>query len=363
MDLPDFAQSYGAVTARDPRFDGRVFTAVRTTGIYCRPSCPARTPKAENFRFFASAAIARAAGFRACKRCDPDGAGRKLDLPVREPFQARELLDFFARRAVPGVEEVTGEVYRRSLPLARGAGVAELKPAGGRVELTVWLDHDADFDEAVSRCRGLLDLDADPDAVLARLGADELIGPLVREAPGRRVPGAADEGELAVRAVLGQQITVAAARRLAGRLVERCGADLSRPVGQVTRLFPTMAAIADGGAAALPMPAARCRAVQRLAGALADSEITLSANELLALPGIGPWTASYIAMRALRDRDVFLSSDVAVRRAAAQLGADHRPQALERLAHERWRPLRSYAVVHLWASLAAAARATVEVAA
>ena len=475
-----------AVETGDPRFDGWFYCGVTSTGIYCRPSCSARTPKRENVRFFPTAAAAQGAGFRACKRCRPDAApgspewdlradlvGRAmrliadgvvdregvtglaarlgyterhvhrqlvavvgagplalaraqraqtartliettdlpitevafaagfqslrqfnatireifamaprelrrrarrapdasdggaivLRLPYRAPLDAAGLIAFLAQRAVPGVEEATETGgYRRSLRLPHGAGVAELEPADGHVRARLWLDDLRDLAAAAQRCRGLLDLDSDPETVADALGSDPLLGPVVRAAPGRRVPGHVDGHELAVRAVLGQQVSVAAAATHAERLVRDLGEPLARPRGTVTHLFPSMPALAASDPANLAMPAGRRRAVLGLAAALADGEVVLDGGadreearrRLVALPGIGPWTAAYVSMRALRDPDAFLPTDLGVRRGLERLGEDGRPASAARLA-ERWRPYRSSAVVHLWAQPALAA--------
>jgi AraC family transcriptional regulator, regulatory protein of adaptative response / DNA-3-methyladenine glycosylase II len=485
----DSDRFWQAVEAEDSRFDGWVFCGVKTTGIYCRPSCPARTPKRENVRFFLTAAAAQAAGFRACKRCRPDAtpgspdwdhradligramrliadgavdregvaglahrlgyserhihrelvsvvgagplalaraqraqtarillettavpiievasaagfhsvrqfnatvreifattpselrvrAGRHtrpqdvgsitLRLPYRAPLDADGLLAFLARRAVPGIEQALDGAHRRSLRLPHGGGVLELRPLDGHVQARYWLQDMRDLAVAVQRSRTLLDLDSDPHCVLHCLGSDPLLGPLLRATPGRRVPGAVDGHELAVRAVLGQQVSLAGAATLAGRLVADYGRPLERPLGAVTHVFPTAAALAEADPERLAMPTARRRALLALAAALAGGELTLDAGadraearqRLLALPGIGPWTADYVAMRALRDPDAFLASDLGVRHALRQLGQDGRPAAAARLA-ERWRPYRAYAVQHLWARLAPDARAAV----
>jgi len=236
--------------------------------------------------------------------------------------------------------------------------VVELRPAEGHVRASFRLESLRDLGAAMQRSRTLLDLDSDPHAAVEALGGDAVLGPLVRGAPGRRVPGNVDAHELTVRAVLGQQVSVAGARTLAGRLVTDCGEPLRRPLGGVTHLFPTAAALADSDPERLAMPSARRRALLGLCAALARDELVLDAGadreqaraQLLALPGIGPWTAAYVAMRALRDPDAFLPSDLGVRHALERLGQDGRPEAAERLA-ERWRPYRSYAVQHLWASL------------
>jgi AraC family transcriptional regulator of adaptative response / DNA-3-methyladenine glycosylase II len=478
-----------AVEAEDPRFDGWFFCGVKTTGIYCRPSCPARTPKRENVRFFATAAAAQAAGFRACKRCRPDatpgspdwdlradlvgramrliadgvvdregvvglaarlgyterhvhrqltatvGAGPlalaraqraqtarillettvvpitgvafaagfqsvrqfnatvrevfamaprelrararrgdhsqresgalSLRLPYRSPLDGEGLIAFLGLRAVPGIEEVHDDgFYRRSLRLPHGSGVVELRPADGYVHARYWLEDLCDLAAAMQRSRVLLDLDSDPLSVAEALGEDALLGPLVRSTPGRRVAGHVDGHELAIRAVLGQQVSISGARTLAGRLVTEYGQPLERPLGAVTHVFPQVEALAAADPNRLAMPAARRRALLGLAGALAGGDLTLDAGadrgetrrRLLELPGIGPWTTEYIAMRALRDPDAFLPSDLGVRHALEQLGHDGAPIAAERLA-ERWRPYRAYALQHLWASLSTPGRA------
>jgi AraC family transcriptional regulator of adaptative response / DNA-3-methyladenine glycosylase II len=278
-----------------------------------------------------------------------------LQLPFRAPLAAGALLGWLAARAVPGVEEVDGVLYRRSLRLGRGAGVAELAFEADRVRCRLWLEDARDRASAEARCRRLLDLDADPAAVAERLGADPLLGPLVRAAPGLRVPGSVDGAELAVRAVLGQQVSVPAARTGAGRLAAEHGEPLARPRGAVTTLFPAPAALAALDPARLPMPGARARALVGLCGALADGALRLdpgadraeARRRLLALPGIGPWTAGYVAMRALGDPDVFLVEDLGVRHALRRLGGPEDPRAARALA-AAWAPWRSYASQHLW---------------
>jgi AraC family transcriptional regulator of adaptative response / DNA-3-methyladenine glycosylase II len=280
-----------------------------------------------------------------------------VGLPFRAPLDADDLLAFFARRAVPGVEEVTAGVYRRSVRLPHGAGVVELNLAPHQVDARYWLGHEADRAEAIRRSRAMLDLDHDPRPVLAALGGDKLIGALVHAVPGRRVPGTPDPHELAVRAILGQQISVAGAATLAGRLVADYGERLPRPIGAVTHLFPSSAALADGDPARLGMPAPRRQALRALTTALASGQLALrddtdsddARRQLLALPGVGPWTAEYVAMRALRDPDAFLATDLGVRRALARLGQDGSPAAATRLA-ERWRPYRAYAFQYLLAA-------------
>jgi AraC family transcriptional regulator, regulatory protein of adaptative response / DNA-3-methyladenine glycosylase II len=278
-----------------------------------------------------------------------------MDLPFRAPLQARALLGWLAARAVPGVEQVDGAVYRRSLRLKRGAGVVEVAFADAAVRSGLWLDDARDADAAVECVRRLLDLDADPDDVAAVLGRDALLGPLVAAAPGLRVPGAVDGAELAVRAVLGQQVSVAAARTAAGRLVASYGERVKLPRGDVVALFPSAATLAALDPASLPMPRARADALVGLCRALAEGNLRLdpaadrdeARRALLALPGIGPWTAGYVAMRALGDPDVFLVEDLGVRHALTRLGGP-RDQREARALAQAWAPWRSYASQYLW---------------
>ena len=482
----DDEQHYRAAVSKDARFDGVFFIAVTSTGIYCRPSCPAMTPKRQHMRFYKTPAAAQQAGFRACKRCRPDaspgspewniradmtaramrliadgivdregidGLARSLGyeqrqvrrvltaelgasplalaraqraqtarvlvettklpmgdiafaagfasirqfnatilevfdtppsrlreraarhapatppgavclrLPFRPPIDLPRLFGFLAARAVPGVEEVTASTYRRTISLPNGRGILSLRNVDQArwVECELELDDLRDVTAAVQRCRRLLDLDADPDAVSGFLVSDEVIGPLARACPGRRSPGHVDGDELAMRAVLGQQVSVAAARRLGARLTAEYGKPLARPSGTLTHCFPDAATVAAADPAALPMPAGRARALVTLAAALASGEVALhpgadrdeAAARLLALPGIGPWTVAYIRMRALSDPDAFPATDVGVLRALAALGAGAGVAVAE-----RWRPWRSYAVHHLWATLEPAARET-----
>jgi len=355
--MNDDERSWQAIAARDAGFDGRLYCGVTSTGIYCRPSCAARMPKRENVRFYDSAVAALAAGFRACKRCRPDAAPQRLS--TRAPFAGDALLAFLARRAIPGVEEVVDGVYRRSLRLPRGLGTVELAPADDHVEVRLRLDDPRDLPAALQRCRALLDLDSDPEAVDDALGGDALLGALVRGRPGRRVPGTVDGDELAVRAVLGQQVSLAGAATLGARLTAAHGEPLAQPLGGVTHAFPPAAALAEADPSAWGLPHSRRRALKHLAAALAGGDVALDPDgdhdaarrRLAALPGIGPWTVEYVAMRALRDPDAFLAGDLGVRHALERLGEDGRPLAAERLA-ERWRPFRAAAVQHLWASLA-----------
>lgn len=281
----------------------------------------------------------------------------EIRLRFQPPLDGAGLLEFFARRAISGIEEPLPGGHRRSLRLAHGAGVLELNLKQRRVAARYWLEDERDREEAVARTRAMLDLDAAPHDVLAALGGDELVGPLVRANPGLRVPRSADANELSVRAVLGQQVSLAGAATLAARLVAAYGEPLTQPVGAVTHLFPSPAALAEADPARLAMPAGRKRALYALSSALASGRLQLAPGadrdlvrtRLLALPGVGPWTADYVAMRALGDRDVFLASDLGIKRALAAMGHDERPAAIGRFA-ERWRPYRAYAFQHLLAA-------------
>ncbi|HET7529499.1 MAG TPA: AlkA N-terminal domain-containing protein [Mycobacteriales bacterium] len=460
-----FETCYKAVSSRDARFDGRFVTAVRTTGIYCRPSCPAQTPRRENVTFFARPAAAAAAGYRACKRCRPDaapdspewdvrgdlaaralrgieagvvdaegvpGLARRLNvsdrhlhrvlvaevgvgplalartrraqtarvliehtglslsaiafsagfasirqfndvmraefgcppselrrrpapageaegtltlrLQHRMPYAAAPMLDWLRARAVPGVEEVDRDVYRRVV----AGRVVELQPApeAGHVVARVHVDEVADVADLVARCRRLLDLDADPVAVDQVLSADRMLAPAVRRVPGIRVPGSVDGFELAARAVLGQQVSVAAARTFAARLVERCGKPLDRPRGTLTHSFPAAETVAEHPLDGIGLTGSRIRTLHALADAVASGRLDIGPTAdrdearagLLALPGIGPWTVEYVAMRALHDPDAFPATDLVLRRA---LGSSPRRA-------DAWRPWRAYAGMHIW---------------
>ena len=267
---------------------------------------------------------------------------------------------------MPGVEALDGTgadaTYRRVLALPRGPAVVALAVRDAHVDCTLRLTDLRDLQAAVQRCRRLLDLDADPRAVAEALGGDPVIGPLVRRAPGRRVPGAVDGAELAVRAVLGQQVSVAAARALAGRLTAALGAPLPPALAAdgagLTRAFPAPAALAAADPARLPLPRARARTLVALAAALASGDLALDPGadraqaraRLRALPGIGAWTAELVAMRALGDPDAFPAADLGLRRALARRGQPDDPRAVAALA-ARWRPWRAYAAQHLWATL------------
>jgi AraC family transcriptional regulator, regulatory protein of adaptative response / DNA-3-methyladenine glycosylase II len=277
------------------------------------------------------------------------------DLPFRPPLAVVPLLRWLAARAVPGVEEVDGALFRRSLRLPHGPGIVELAFEEAHVRCGLFLEDTRDEDAAVQRCRRMLDLDAAPAIVDEHLRADAFLRPLVDAAPGLRVPHAADGTELAVRTILGQQVSVPAARTGAGRLVAEHGDTLSHPRAAVTALFPqprTLAALDPDG---LPMPRSRAEALVGLCRAVVDGELRLDADadpaagrrDLLALPGIGPWTAGYIAMRALGDPDVFLVEDLGVRHALRRLGGPSDPREARALA-AAWSPWRSYATQYLW---------------
>jgi AraC family transcriptional regulator of adaptative response / DNA-3-methyladenine glycosylase II len=261
-----------------------------------------------------------------------------LWIPTTEPFDGGSLLGFLGARAVAGVEEVTGGSYRRSVLLKNGAGAISVRPEPAGVSAELDLEHPGDADGAAALVRRLFDLDADPAAIAAALGQDALLAPLVGARPGLRLPGAADGFELAVRAIVGQQVSVAGARTVLSGIVERFGG------------FDAVK-LSEADPARFPFPRARGEALVEVARLVAAGELRLNPDadttearaRLLAIPGIGPWTADYIAMRALGDRDVFLPADVGVRRALARLGSAADP--------ERWRPWRSYAVMHLWHSL------------
>ncbi|WP_344629555.1 methylated-DNA--[protein]-cysteine S-methyltransferase [Streptomyces glaucosporus] len=289
-----------------------------------------------------------------------------LRLPHREPLFPDSLFGHLAATAVPGVEEWRDGAYRRTVRLPHGHGTVALRPGPapgrepdgeGRVDCRLVLSDMRDLSAAVGLCRRLLDLDADPLAVDAHLGGDPLLAPLVARAPGRRVPGTADPAEFAVRAVLGQQVSTAAARTLAGRLVRAHGEAVHDPEGGLTHLFPEPAALAEMDPGALAMPRTRRATLLALVSALASGEIDLGPGSdrrlalarLAALPGVGPWTVETIAMRALGDPDAFVATDLGVRLAARALGLPSSPGALTRRAGA-WRPWRAYAVQHLWAT-------------
>ena len=296
-----------------------------------------------------------------------------IHLAFRPPLLPDSLFGHLAATGVPGVEEWRDGSYRRTLRLAGGPGVVALTPGPAAIKCNLTLSDPADRDEAVARCRWLLDLDADPVAIDAGLTRDPVLAPLIAAAPGRRMPRCVDGAELALRTVLGQQVSTAAARTHAARLVTAYGTKIHDAGGGLTHLFPTPAQLA--GAGGLALPRARQATFLTLAAALASGEIVLAAGyaahesaggaaaagrggaaavgssenlvRLAALPGIGPWTVGTVAMRALGDPDAFLPGDLGVRAAAERLGLPSAPGALTRYA-ARWSPWRAYAVLHLW---------------
>ena len=290
---------------------------------------------------------------------DPRGVLRELRLDYRPPLWPDSLFGHLVATAVPGVEEWRDGAFRRTLRLPSGPGIVALTPHedpyADHVTCRLRLADEADLPVAVAACRRLLDLDADPDVIGAALAADPVLAPLVAAAPGRRIPGTVDPAEMAVRVVLGQQVSVAAAGTLGARLAAAAGEPVEDPDGGLTRLFPTPAAIATVDPAVLAMPASRRNTVLTLARALADGEVVLdpggdratALDALAGLPGIGPWTRAVVAMRGLGDRDAFAPTDLGVRVAARAAGLPATPAALVARA-ERWRPWRAYAVQYLW---------------
>ena len=276
-------------------------------------------------------------------------------LAFTAPLCPDNLFGHLTATAVPGVEEWRDGAYRRTLRLPGGPGTVALTP-GDPVRATLWLADPDDAERAERLCRRILDLDADPHAVHAVLRADPILAPLVDAAPGRRVPGSPDPEEFAVRAVLGQQVSTAAARTHAARLVVAHGTPVPHAGGTLTHLFPDALALTAIDPDALGMPGARKRTLRALVRALADGHLALHAEPsaartaLAALPGIGPWTVDAVAMRALADPDAFLPTDLGVRAAAERLGLPSAPRALVDRS-QRWRPYRAYATQYLWAAL------------
>jgi AraC family transcriptional regulator, regulatory protein of adaptative response / DNA-3-methyladenine glycosylase II len=270
-----------------------------------------------------------------------------VDIAARPPFDGAGVLRWLGARLVPGVEELTGGVYRRTLRLAGGPAVVALEPRGDHVRVRLRLAETADRAAAVAACRSLLDVDADPAAHNPVLAADPALAGAVAANPGLRAPGTVDPAETAVRAVLGQQVSLAAARTLAGRLVAACGTRLPEPDGGLTHAWPAPDRIDPD---TIGMPESRRRTLRALCRGLADGSLALAErDELLAVPGIGPWTADYIALRALGDSDAFPAGDLGIRRGARALGLPDDARGLEARA-ERWRPWRRYAAHHLWAA-------------
>ncbi|HEY3919012.1 MAG TPA: AlkA N-terminal domain-containing protein [Stellaceae bacterium] len=481
MDL-DHDACYRAVAQRDARFDGRFFTGVKTTGIYCRPICPARTPRSENVTFFPTAAAAQEAGFRPCLRCRPEtapdlGAWRgtsntvsralalielgalddaplealadrlgigdrhlrrlfqqhlgaspvavaqtrrvllakqlihETSLPMAEiafaagfgsirrfnetfqtlfdrapralrrtskpdvpagprgeialllryqpPYDWPTMLAFLRRRAIAGVEHVTEDRYSRTLQLDSVQGTLTVEPAEGHaLRATVRLPKLSALPAIIARLRRVFDLGADPRAIAAHLATDPMLAPLVKARPGLRVPGAWDGFELAIRAVLGQQITVVAAQKLAGRLVAAHGMKLREPEGTLTHVFPEPKTLAKADLTTLGMPRSRAAALSAVAkDAIAKPQLFDAASgleeavaKLRAIRGVGEWTAQYIALRQLREPDAFPASDIGLMRAIAKHEGRGYSSAELLSRADRWRPWRAYAAQHLWAA-------------
>ncbi len=286
------------------------------------------------------------------------GGRLTLRLAVRQPYDRDGIVRWLAARAVEGLEDVSAHnVYRRTLRLPSGTGVVALEPRDDHVLATLALDAVADVAAAVHRCRRLLDLDADPRTYTSVLGADAALAPLVASNPGLRAAGTVDPAETAIRAVLGQQVSLAAARTLAARLVTLAGDALERPDGSLTHAFPSPEAIAAADLDAIGMPARRRRTLSEIAERLAAGTLVLDAGadrgeasrQLLEIPGVGSWTASYVALRALRDPDAFPAGDLGLRRAAVRLGIPGDERGLAAHA-EHWRPWRTYAAHYLWSA-------------
>jgi AraC family transcriptional regulator, regulatory protein of adaptative response / DNA-3-methyladenine glycosylase II len=283
----------------------------------------------------------------------------RVRLSFQAPLEPSNLYGHLAATAVPGVEEYRDGRFRAAVLLPHGPSILDLAlPTRGAVPAVLWLSDDRDRDEAVARSRRLLDLDTDPAAAAAVLRRDPVLAPLLTTVPGRRVPGAADPTAMALRAVLGQQISTAAARTHAARLVRAYGEPVADPEGTLTHRFPTPGALVAGAAGLADvarMPATRRATLLALATALASGTVRLAdplpavRRALAALPGIGPWTIETIAMRALGDGDAFLPGDLGVRLAATRLGLPGRPAELERRSRS-WSPHRAVAVQYLWAT-------------
>src|SRR5437899_5666977 len=292
------------------------------------------------------------------RRADIADGVLTLRLPYRPPLDWQALAGWLRTRALPGVAEVNGRVYRRTLRLPRGAGVVALEPVDTHIQCTLRLESMADLTSAVRQCRRLLDLDADPLSVVEVLSKDRRLSSIVKKRPGLRAPGAVDGTELAIQAVLGQQVSLAAARTLSSRLVTAHGDVIKIADPTLTHLFPHAASIADADLARLGVPATRRATLRAVARAVAGGTLALDPGadrnetyqQLLQVPGIGDWTAGYIVMRALGDADTFLASDLGIKKAVARLGIGSNVRAISDHA-AAWRPWRSYATHQLWATL------------
>jgi AraC family transcriptional regulator of adaptative response / DNA-3-methyladenine glycosylase II len=411
----DFEACWRAAESRDRRFDGRFAVGVQTTGVYCLPSCPARMPRRENVRFYETAESARSDGLRPCLRCRPDeadsrsarraavdqalkalgdgatvrevagslgvaerrlradlvsalgvspaelarrvaaGTDLELRLGFRAPLAFDAALAYLGPRALCGVEEVRDGRYRRLVRTPDGAAVVEVEPADRHVVVRLPSRAAPRAPGIAASVRRLFDLDADPRRVGEALGLDPRLTALVTRKPGLRVTGAFDPFELAVRAILGQQVSIRGATTLARRLVERFGERVTAD-GGLTHLFPTPASLADAPIEAIGMPGARAEAIRGLSRAVRDGlELDSFSNPdalraaLVALPGIGPWTAEYVALRGAGDPDAFPASDLGLRHVLGN-GRPATAAEVERAA-VAWRPWRGYAAMHLWYAL------------
>ena len=468
---------YSAMLSRDRRFEGHFVVGVISTGIYCRPGCPAPTPQRRNVRFFHSAAAAQAHGLRPCMRCRPDASpgtpaalgtpatvtralrlidegaldqagidaladrlgvtarhlrrlfvqhlgaspvavaltkrahfARKLleettlpmtevahasgfasvrrfndalraafhatpsdlrgrlgrhpadrghaplvlKLPYRAPLAYAELLAFLARRAIPGVERVAAETYTRTFAIDGRAARLEVRRGAvdGSLLLSAWDVAGGDLYSMVTRVRRLFDLDADPQRIDSHLAGDRRLAASVLARPGLRVPGAWDTFEIAVRAILGQQVSVAGATTLSGRLIERFGRRVEGGQGGLTHLFPTPRDLADADVAVIGLPRGRAEAIVGLARAVASGDRPLERLDgRIAVAGVGPWTEAYVAMRSGRDPDAFPAGDLALRRALGAEGVALPSERDVQALSERWRPWRAYAAMHLWSAI------------
>jgi len=281
---------------------------------------------------------------------------RAWRLDHRIPLADGHLLGFLGSRAIAGCEAVEGRRYARSIRMPTGApAVVEVEPDPSEPFVTMWIRGDGAPGAVERAVRRLLDLDADPGAIDATLGEDPALRSVVLSAPGMRLPGAVDGFEIAVRAIVGQQVSVAGARTTLGRIAQRFGEPLPEPLGTVVRVFPTPARLADAPRDGLGMPRARADAIVEVARAVESGELDLSGEadltatreRLRAIRGVGAWTEEYVAMRALGDRDAFPVTDLGVRRGFRRLGLPDDERSM--LEHaERWRPWRAYGVIHLW---------------
>lgn len=480
----DHDACYRVLLARDSRFDGRLFVGVKTTGIYCRPICPARTPKAANVNFYMSAAAAQEAGFRPCLRCRPElspdlaarngssgiisralrliasgalddgdvetlakrlGVGarqlrrlfarhigaspnavsqtRRIHLakqlihdtpmsmvdvalasgfgsvrrfnetfkdlfgrppaslrrqrPARTaherdaitvrlayspPYDWNEMLSFFAARAVPGVERVVGETYTRSIAIEAEQGLVSVRSStSSELIAKIHFSRLGALPAIISRLRRVFDLAADPATINAHLARDRLLAPLIAARPGLRIAGAWDGFELAVQAILGQQINVATATQLSGKLVSQFGQPLTTELAaicpDVTHVFPTPTQLMSASINTSGLTAEHCTALNSLARAIVAEPGILNQRNTLAetiqalraLPGLSDWTAQYIAMREVREPDAFPAVDVELMRAMQAICGRRLTAEKFLLRAENWRPWRAYAAAHLWA--------------